>query len=92
MKIDFSKIEIEDIEGKKVAVDVSKELGNMMYLGADDIAVCDLGREIYHKKEVELTDAQAKQVRVYVCKGFRAVLKRVLLPLLDGAEGGVKPV
>lgn len=83
MKINFSKIMIEDIEGNEIAVDVSKELGNMMYLNAQDIAVADLGREIYHKKEVELNEVQAKQVRGYVEKGFKAILKRVLLPMLD---------
>ena len=83
MKIDFSNIMIEDIEGNKVSVDVSKELGNMMYLGATDIAVADLGREIYHKKEVELTKEQAKFVRGYVDTKFKAILKRTLLPMLD---------
>ncbi len=74
---------IEDIEGNKVAVDVSRELGNMMYLNAQDISVADLGREIYHKHEVELTDAQAKQVRIFVENGFKAILKRVLVPMLE---------
>lgn len=83
MKIDFSKIMIEDIEGNKVAVDVSKELGNMMYLGAQDIAVADLGHDIYHKKEVELDEVQAKHVRGYVERGFKAILKRTLLPMLQ---------
>ena len=86
MKIDFSKIMIEDIEGNQIAVDVSKDLGNMMYLNAQDIAVADLGREIYHKKEVELNDVQAKQIRPFVEGGFKAILKRVLLPMLDAKE------
>ncbi len=86
MKIDFSKIMIEDIEGNKIAVDVSKQLGNMMYVNAQDIAVADLGREIYHKKEVELNDVQAKQIRPFVEGGFKAILKRVLLPMLDAKE------
>lgn len=83
MKIDFSKIMIEDIEGNEIAVDVSKDLGNMMYLNAQDIAVADLGREIYHKKEVELNEVQVKQIRPFVEKGFKAIVKRVLLPMLD---------
>lgn len=86
MKIDFSKIMIEDIEGNEIAVDVSKQLGNMMYVNAQDIAVADLGREIYHKKEVELNDVQAKQIRPFVEGGFKAILKRVLLPMLDAKE------
>jgi len=86
MKIDFSKIMIEDIEGNEIAVDVSKQLGNMMYVNAQDIAVADLGREIYHEKEVELNDVQAKQIRPFVEGGFKAILKRVLLPMLDAKE------
>lgn len=86
MKIDFSKIMIEDIEGNEIAVDVSKQLGNMMYVNAQDIAVADLGREIYHKKEVELNEVQAKQIRPFVEGGFKAILKRVLLPMLDAKE------
>jgi len=86
MKIDFSRIEIEDIEGNKVVVDVSKELGNMMYLGAQDIAVADLGHDIYHEKEVEQTKEQAKWVRGYVEKGFKAILKRSLLPMLEDKD------
>lgn len=86
MKIDFSKIMIEDIEGNEIAVDVSKQLGNMMYVNAQDIAVADLGREIYHKKEVELNEVQTKQIRPFVEGGFKAILKRVLLPMLDAKE------
>lgn len=83
MKIDFAKVPIKDIEGNTITVDISKELGNMMYLKAQDIAVADLGHEIYHKKEVELTREQAKYVKLYVEQGFSAIVKRELLPMLD---------
>ncbi|MBQ4393294.1 MAG: hypothetical protein II826_09335 [Prevotella sp.] len=86
MKIDFSQVPIRDIEGNAVAVDISKELGNMMYLQAQDIAVADLGHDIYHRKEVNLTREQAQTVRMYVEQGFKAIVKRELLPLLDKAE------
>lgn len=83
MKIDFSKIEVKDIEGNIVTVDISKELGNMMYLGAQDIAVADLGHEIYHKKEVEIGKKEAEYIKNFVERGFKAVLKRELLPMLS---------
>jgi hypothetical protein len=86
MKIDFSKVEVKDIEGNVTTVDISKELGNMMYLNAQDIAVADLGHEIYHKKEVELTKEQAQQVRLFVDEGFKAFVKRELLPVLDSIK------
>lgn len=85
MKIDFSRVQVKDIEGRLVTVDLSRELGNMMYCGAKDISVADLGHEIYHRKEVELTPVQAKIVRTYVEKGFTAIVQRDLLPLLDKA-------
>ena len=86
MKIDFSQVPIRDIEGNVQRVDISKELGNMMYLQAQDIAVADLGHDIYHRKEVELSSDQAEVVKQYVDKGFRAIVKRELMPLLDSVE------
>ena len=82
MKIDFSKIQVKDIEGNEVTLDVSQELGNMMYLNARDIAVADLGHEIYHKKEVELNDDKAKAVAEFVENGFKAFVKREILAML----------
>ena len=86
MKIDFSRVQIKDIEGQAVTADISKELGNMMYLGAKDIAVADLGHDIYHKKEVELNKEQAQVVKAYVEEGFKAIVKRELVPLLDSVK------
>ena len=83
MKVDFSKIQVKDIEGNEVTLDVSKELGNMIYLNAKDIAVSDLGREIYHKKEVDLTEEQAKIVAEFADNGFKAFVKREILALLE---------
>lgn len=83
MKIDFSKVQVTDIEGQPMTVDVSKELGNMMYLNAQDIAVADLGHEIYHKKEVDLSKEQAATVKAFVEQGFKAFVKRHLIPILD---------
>ena len=83
MKIDFRAVQIKDIEGNTQTVDLSKELGNMMYLNAQDIAVADLGHDIYHKGEVELTKEQVAQVRTFIDKGFKAIVKRDFLPLLS---------
>lgn len=86
MRIDFSKVQIKDIEGNTQSVDISKELGNMMYLNAQDIAVADLGHDIYHKKEVELNKEQAQNVKVFIDSGFKAIVKRELMPLLDSVK------
>lgn len=82
MKVDFSQIKVKDIEGNETVLDISKDLGNMMYFNDKDIAVADLGYEIYHKKEIELTKEQAKTVAEYVDNGFKAFVKRELLPIL----------
>lgn len=86
MKIDFTKVQIKDIEGKAVTADVSMDLGNMMYFGDKDIAVADLGHEIYHKGEVDLNREQAQIVKAYVEEGFVAVVRRDLIPLLDSVK------
>lgn len=86
MKIDFSKVQIKDIEGNAQTVDISKELGNMMYLNAQDIAVADLGHDIYHKKEVDLNKEQAQNMKAFVEQGFKAILKRELIPILDSIQ------
>lgn len=86
MKIDFSQVPIRDIDGNMMTVDISRELGNMMYLQAQDIAVADLGHDIYHKKVVELTHEEAQWVKGYVEHGFKAIVKRELTPLLEKAE------
>ena len=86
MKIDFSKIQVKDIEGNTVTLDISSDLGNMMYLNAKDIAVADLGHKIYHDKEVELTADEAKAVAEFVEGGFKAFVKREVLALLTADE------
>lgn len=86
MKIDFSKIQIKDIEGNVQTADISKELGNMMYYGEQDIAVADLGHDIYHNGEVELTKEQAEKVKSYIEQGFKAIVKRELIPVLDSIQ------
>ena len=83
MKIDFRRITVEDIEGNPITIDVSKELGNDMYLNAQDIAEADLGHDIYHNGEMELTDEQAAMVAKYVERGFKAFVKKSLLPMLE---------
>lgn len=86
MKIDFSKIQMKDIEGNTFEGDISKELGNAMYFESIDIAVSDLGHEIYHNKEVEVTKEMAAEIRKFVDKGFKAIVKKALLPILDSVK------
>ena len=85
MKIDFSKIEIKDIEDNVIVVDISKDLGND---NTQDVAESDLGHDIYHKKEIEVGKKEAEMIRRYIDKGFKAIVKRELLPFLDEIIAG----
>jgi hypothetical protein len=98
MKIDFSKIQIKDIEGntmlvsspegKAVPFDLSKELGRVMFKEALDIPDWDLGMDIYHKKEVDIDKEKAEIVKKYINKYFFAYVKVIVLPLMDNIISG----
>ena len=82
-KIDFSKVEYENIDGKKMTVDFRVGIGNQIYFNAQDIKVRDLGRKIYQSKdEVELTDEEV-QVVINVAKTMPIVYREPLLELLS---------
>ena len=67
-------IEVENIEGGKDVADISKQLGNLMYMQGQNIEECELGRDIYHKGEVELTPEQTVMVKKFT-QGFAYVLR-----------------
>lgn len=55
MKVDFSKVLVQaTVEGDPVAVDFRKDLGNLVYSRAMDVALSDLGKEIYYKGAVDI--------------------------------------
>ena len=64
--VDFRKIEVENIEGGKDYADVSKQLGNQMYMQGTNIEECELGRDIYHNGEVVMGDRQVEMVRKFI--------------------------
>ena len=66
IKVDFRQIPVKDIEGNVQQVDMSKALGNQLYMQGKDIVECELGRDIWHKGEVELNDQQVVIVKAAV--------------------------
>ena len=66
MKVDFRQVPVKDIEGNVQQVDVSKALGNQLYMQGKDIVECELGRDIWHKGEVDLNDQQVAIVKAAV--------------------------
>ena len=61
--VDFRKIGIKNIEGQIETADVSKQLGNQLYMQGRHIEECELGSDIYHKGQVELSHEQEEMVR-----------------------------
>ena len=66
MRVDFRSIGVKNIEGQIEAADVSKQLGNLMYMQGQNIEECELGRNIYHNGVVELNSKQAEMVLRFV--------------------------
>lgn len=64
--VDFRTIGIKNIEGQIETADVSKQLGNVMYMQGQNIEECELGRAIYHNGQVELNQKQEDMVRRFI--------------------------
>ena len=64
--VDFRQIGVKNIEGQIETADVSKQLGNVMYMQGQNIEECELGRAIYHKGQVELNQKQEDMVRRFI--------------------------
>lgn len=64
--VDFRRIGIKNIEGQIETADVSKQLGNVMYMQGQNIEECELGRDIYHNGQVELNQKQEDMVRRFI--------------------------
>ena len=65
-KVDFRQIDVKNIDGGIEKADVSKQLGNVMYMNGQNIEECELGKAIYHNGEVELTQQQKDMVRRFI--------------------------
>ena len=83
-KVNFAEIIIRDINGVKIKVDTTKELGNLMYMQGEDLAECELGQAIYHSsdekpKVMELDNKQLEAVRKHASKIKFHVLKTAIL-------------
>lgn len=65
-KVDFRQIDVKNIDGGIEKADVSKQLGNVMYMQGQNIEECELGKAIYHNGEVELTQQQEDTVRRFI--------------------------
>lgn len=78
-KVDFRKVEIEDIEGAKEAVDLSKIIGNALFTQARSFEVLELGRSIWKDGEVELKDEDVKILEEYIPQLFPTYIIRAAI-------------
>ena len=81
IKVDFRQIPVKDIEGNIQPVDMSKALGNQLYMQGKDIVECELGRDIWRKGEVELNDQQAAIVKAAVA-GYAYIVREGIESML----------
>jgi hypothetical protein len=81
MKVDFRQVPVKDIEGNVQQVDMSKALGNQLYMQGKDIVECELGRDIWHKGEVDLNDQQVAIVKAAVA-GFAYIAREGIESML----------
>ena len=78
MKIDFRKLKVENVDGTEIEVDISKDLGKSMYLGAFAEEEMNLGKDIYKTGEVELNRVRAAAVKKTADKIFNAFVRVAL--------------
>ena len=83
MKIDLRNIQVKDIKGTNIPLDVSKELGNAIYGKTADIGELELARDIYKNGEVDVDAANAGIIVKYVREGFLAFVQEAVCPLLE---------
>ena len=84
-KVDFRKLMLKDIEGHEVPTDISKPLGNMMYMQGPNIDECELGRDIYHQGEVELKEKDVEVVKRFA-NNFSFIMRQAVLDALEKEE------
>ena len=82
-KVDFKKVQMEDIHGKPMDGDFHEVLGNQLYMQGRDIKECELGRKIFFAEgDIEITDDEAKIVRDAV-KGWSYIARTAIENMLE---------
>lgn len=80
---DFRRIQIKDIEGNAVELDLSRQLGNLLYMSGRNIEECELGKAIYYDGAVELTKEQQATVLLFA-KNFPYVTQKAIEEAVNG--------
>lgn len=89
MKIDFRKISVQQIDGTKKQMDLSKPVGNLIFELTGDIGEMDLARKVYYDGEIELFPQQLESIRLIISQAqIKAYLKVSLLEALKTQDNG----
>lgn len=82
-KVDFRKIEIENVDGSTKVVDASKTLGDAVFMQAKGVEMSELGRAIWHNGEVELRENCIQELSMIISASFSYVVRTALLNAIN---------
>lgn len=84
-KVNFKKVPVKNINGTVESVDISKNLGNSMYIQGRSLEVVTLATKIWEKGEVEINEEEESILREQIPQLFPAYIWRTaLLAALNG--------
>jgi len=83
MKIDFKELAVKSIDDVDIVVDISKDLGNLIFKDTQDIGELELARSIYNSGEIDVDSNSASIIKKYIDIGFKAFVKETIDPVLD---------
>lgn len=87
MKLNFKNISIVTIEGDITTVDISKELGGILYKAAISPEALQMARDLYAGNEIEVTKDIAQPIKDIINSSFLAIVQEAINPILDQIIG-----
>ena len=78
-KVDFRKIEVENVTGEKEYTNISKMFGNLLHSQGSTLEVTELGKAIWRKGVVELTEEDINVVKEYANKLQSYILRTAIM-------------
>lgn len=82
MKVKFTEIPVENIEGNIENINLCREIGNILYTQGKDVAICECGKSIYHGEEVELS-SECKTFIHEAIVNFPYIIKQAIAKLIE---------
>lgn len=83
MTIDFTKIKVKDITGEIRELDLSKELGNVIFQTTKDLGELEIARAIYLQGHIDADQKTVEMIIGYIEDNFVAFVKEALIPILQ---------